>query len=401
MKVIMVLFSLVLLSSFSVVYAQEMGLYTNQKYDFSFEAPSDWRLQEIVELNAENTEEVILFPQEFSLENLDEGEVTILDKIISVMGLEFQFESPLIGVDYRNIPTSEIPTLNEQNIKEYYLDETMELDPGTRIAASYSKTHSYGWEVGIISISDLDVGFDAPITYKQEEKLFVFKDRAVYSVAYGSSIVYFDTYKPVYDHVINTMTIKSYVFGQTSEEIESEILSIFDDIDETVSDVESIEIAGKNVDQMTDKELIDRLEKLLNTDVDLTMQDAMDKIKDGEMTDALAEELEQRMSELWSESKGLVEESREIAKELRKRGYDVEAIVLTTHDSMSPIIKISKPIFTNDVMPPSMQAKQGVASSDVICKDGLELIFKSSDGSSACVKPETAEKLIQRGWAIS
>ncbi len=400
MKVIMVLFSLVLLSSFSVVYAQEMGLYTNQKYDFSFEAPSDWRLQEIVVLNAENTEEVILFPQEFSLENLDESEVTILDKIISVMGLEFQFESPLIGVDYRNIPTSEIPTLNEQNIKEYYLDETMELDPGTRIAASYSKTHSYGWEVGIISISDLDVGFDAPITYKQEEKLFVFKDRAVYSVAYGSSIVYFDTYKPVYDHVINTMTIKSYVFGQTSEEIESEILSIFDDIDETVSDVESIEIAGKNVDQMTDKELIDRLEKLLNTDVDLTMQDMMDKIQDGEMTDALAEELEQRMAELWSESKGLVEESREIAKELRKRGYDVEAIVLTTHDSMSPIIKISKPIFTNDVMPPSMQAKQGVASSDVICKDGLELIFKSSDGSSACVNPETAEKLIQRGWAL-
>lgn len=399
MKVIMVLFSLVLLSSFSVVYAQEMGLYTNQKYDFSFEAPSDWRLQEIVVLDAENTEEVILFPQEFSLENLDEGEVTILDKMISVMGLEFQFESPLIGVDYRNIPTSEIPTLNEQNIKEYYLDETMELDPGTRIAASYSKTHSYGWEVGIISISNLDVGFDAPITYKQEEKLFVFKDRAVYSVAYGSPVVYFDTYKPVYDHVINTMTIKSYVFGQTSEEIESEILSIFDDIDETVSDVESIEIAGKNVDQMTDKELIDRLEKLLNTDVDLTMQDMMDKIKDGEMTDALAEELEQRMAELWSESKGIVEESGEIAIELRKRGYDVEASVLTTHDSMSPIIKISKPIFTTDVMPPSMQAKQGVASSDVICKDGLELIFKSSDNSPACVKPATAEKLIERSWA--
>ena len=35
------------------------------------------------------------------------------------------------------------------------------------------------------------------------------------------------------------------------------------------------------------------------------------------------------------------------------------------------------------------------------CKEGLELIFKTTDGSPACVKPITAEILIQRGWATS
>ena len=35
---------------------------------------------------------------------------------------------------------------------------------------------------------------------------------------------------------------------------------------------------------------------------------------------------------------------------------------------------------------------------DRICREGLQLIFKSADGSSACVTSDTAEKLIIRGW---
>lgn len=35
---------------------------------------------------------------------------------------------------------------------------------------------------------------------------------------------------------------------------------------------------------------------------------------------------------------------------------------------------------------------------DRICREGLQLIFKSTDGSSACVTSDTAEKLIIRGW---
>ena len=47
---------------------------------------------------------------------------------------------------------------------------------------------------------------------------------------------------------------------------------------------------------------------------------------------------------------------------------------------------------------PKHQIANGVLPKDVICKEHLELIFKSTDGTPVCVKPETAKKLIERGW---
>ena len=49
---------------------------------------------------------------------------------------------------------------------------------------------------------------------------------------------------------------------------------------------------------------------------------------------------------------------------------------------------------------PRHQVADGTPPSEVICNEGLELIFKASDGSPACVKPDTASKLAQRGWSI-
>ena len=48
------------------------------------------------------------------------------------------------------------------------------------------------------------------------------------------------------------------------------------------------------------------------------------------------------------------------------------------------------------ILPPLKQEKLGV---EISCKPGLVLITKY-DGSPACVKPETREKLIERGWAL-
>ncbi len=48
---------------------------------------------------------------------------------------------------------------------------------------------------------------------------------------------------------------------------------------------------------------------------------------------------------------------------------------------------------------PRKQMQNGIAAKDVVCKQGFELIFKSSDNSPACVKPSSAKKLIERGWA--
>lgn len=36
---------------------------------------------------------------------------------------------------------------------------------------------------------------------------------------------------------------------------------------------------------------------------------------------------------------------------------------------------------------------------DIMCNVGLSLVFKNNDWSPACVKPQSIEKLIQRGWA--
>jgi hypothetical protein len=49
-------------------------------------------------------------------------------------------------------------------------------------------------------------------------------------------------------------------------------------------------------------------------------------------------------------------------------------------------------------LPPLQQVKSGVASNEVVCDSGMELIIKNSNGSPACVKPATAERLIQLGW---
>jgi len=49
---------------------------------------------------------------------------------------------------------------------------------------------------------------------------------------------------------------------------------------------------------------------------------------------------------------------------------------------------------------PNLQIEFGVLPSDITCKQGLELIFKSSDKSPACVKSSTAQKLLVREWRV-
>ncbi len=51
------------------------------------------------------------------------------------------------------------------------------------------------------------------------------------------------------------------------------------------------------------------------------------------------------------------------------------------------------------ILAPLKQMQSGVSAESVVCKDGLELIFKASDGSAACVMPSTVSKLVERGWA--
>lgn len=51
------------------------------------------------------------------------------------------------------------------------------------------------------------------------------------------------------------------------------------------------------------------------------------------------------------------------------------------------------------IIPPLQQMRIYDDVRFIRCNPDLQLIFKSENGSPACVKPETAQKLIERGWA--
>ena len=52
-----------------------------------------------------------------------------------------------------------------------------------------------------------------------------------------------------------------------------------------------------------------------------------------------------------------------------------------------------------DVIRPDQQMKLGFTAEQVICSEGLVKITKDTTGNASCVKPATAEKLSQHGWA--
>lgn len=56
---------------------------------------------------------------------------------------------------------------------------------------------------------------------------------------------------------------------------------------------------------------------------------------------------------------------------------------------------------TNQSISPLKQFTLGIPIDQIQCKEGLELILKSSGDSPSCVSPETKQKLIEIGWAKS
>src|SRR6185437_12484369 len=74
-------------------------------------------------------------------------------------------------------------------------------------------------------------------------------------------------------------------------------------------------------------------------------------------------------------------------------------LVLIIDNSASA--QIGKP-FNMKIESPSMQFQSGVKAQYVMCQPNyLILVIKIEDNSPACVKPDTAKKLMERGWAES
>ncbi|MEX0640745.1 MAG: hypothetical protein WD018_04615 [Nitrosopumilaceae archaeon] len=49
--------------------------------------------------------------------------------------------------------------------------------------------------------------------------------------------------------------------------------------------------------------------------------------------------------------------------------------------------------------PPKKQTQLGIPSDSINCNEGLELIFKSTDDTPACIKPSSYNHLVEIGWA--
>jgi hypothetical protein len=64
-----------------------------------------------------------------------------------------------------------------------------------------------------------------------------------------------------------------------------------------------------------------------------------------------------------------------------------------TPEYTSPIVRLTE----ENTIPPLKQFKSGIHPEDIKCKESLTLVTKY-DGSPSCIKPETKQKLIERGW---
>ena len=64
----------------------------------------------------------------------------------------------------------------------------------------------------------------------------------------------------------------------------------------------------------------------------------------------------------------------------------VETEVETMEDEMTPT-----------VLSPLKQIKEGIVPENIVCKEGLELVFKLN-GQPACIKTTSIQKLIAWGW---
>jgi glucose/arabinose dehydrogenase len=70
-------------------------------------------------------------------------------------------------------------------------------------------------------------------------------------------------------------------------------------------------------------------------------------------------------------------------------------------DRILRIISSSVPdekLSDESILAPLKQFKEGILANDVMCKSGLELLIKETNGMPACVKPSTASKLVERNW---
>ena len=90
-----------------------------------------------------------------------------------------------------------------------------------------------------------------------------------------------------------------------------------------------------------------------------------------------------------------------LAESVKDELIESDNFLIKIIDSFALLQNTSQEMQETIILSPIKQLKSGILPLDIECKKGLNLIFKINDGSPACVKPETKEILIERGWVRS
>jgi hypothetical protein len=73
----------------------------------------------------------------------------------------------------------------------------------------------------------------------------------------------------------------------------------------------------------------------------------------------------------------------------------------TAYAQSEPIQNYGQKPIVHLIQSPLKQFDSGIAANNIVCTNDLTLVIKAEDSSPACVTPETANVLIERGWAIN
>ena len=199
----------------------ETHLYMNEESDFSLTIPDNWSMQEGAAVQAAFEAEIILYPDEFSVDNHD-GEFA---ELAGLLGLDFVPDSPKIAIaastgnESGSAPADDLPSyivrpdeLRSQNIGEGdvlgYYAEAIGTIPYSEILDQHTTTHSWGYEARVAySMGAIDgEGLES---YSVKEAVFVFDDGDVYLVSYSSPDAEYEQYAPVFDATLDSLIIKS------------------------------------------------------------------------------------------------------------------------------------------------------------------------------------------------
>jgi len=135
----------------------EMRWHQNELYDYSFDIPTNWALDEKYVSTDGTTIGTRLWPEQFYPPPAD------------------------IQIIFENLRESDVPELNSEAIENYLRDSVLTI-PGVRIIDSYSQDELWGWTATV------EIRYvQSNIEPHEVRKVFVSEDRETYFVNFGAA----------------------------------------------------------------------------------------------------------------------------------------------------------------------------------------------------------------------